>query len=239
MSRAAPLPTPGAVGDAIRPPVPFGAVLCGVGPGTPSLEAAAQAAVLASGGEVTLVAIGGGGAVGPEWAELAAAFVLAARDGELPEVLEVPADRVLPALLLLAGLYDLLAIGAHDAGSQREDITRTIVRQSPVPVLVARASSGGAQVTDRILVALVAPGDPVPPIAAAIAQRHGSTVEMVAIPAAPRDHAARVVLDAAGRFGATLVVVSSGGLTGVPALESVSAAVAAQAGCSVLVLRDP
>ena len=105
MSRAAPLPIPGAVGDAIRRPVPFGAVLCGVGPGTPSLEAAAQAAVLASGGEVTLVAIGGGGAVGPEWAELAAAFVLAARDGELPEVLEVPADRVLPALLLLAGAH--------------------------------------------------------------------------------------------------------------------------------------
>jgi nucleotide-binding universal stress UspA family protein len=45
------------------------------------------------------------------------------------------------------------------------------------------------------------------------------------------------VVAAAERVGATLVVISSRGLAGIAGLRSVSAAVAARARCSVLVLR--
>jgi len=220
---------------------PFGSVLCGIGAGLPSLEAARQAALIAAGGRLTLVAIEGANGVGPEWAELAAAFVLAARDSEPPAVLEIAGDRVLPPLMMLAGRHDLLAIGAHDAGSRREDITRAIVHQSPVPVLVTRPCGHGARVADRILIVCSDQSDAAAAVAATLAERHGSTLETVTVPAgsAPgaRDAATRSVLALAERFGATLVVISSRGLAGVAGLASVSAAVAADAHCSVLVLR--
>ena len=200
---------------------------------------------MAAGGRLTLVAIEGAKRVGPEWAELAAAFVLAARDGEPPAVLEIAADRVLPPLLQLAGRHDLLVIGAHDAGSRREDITRAIVHQSPVPVLVARVGAFGAKVTDRILAVLDDPTERAAAVATALAERDGATVETLRLSdrAARRTRglAAQTVLDAAERVAATLVVISSRGLASVAAFESVSAAVAVRASCSVLVLRptDP
>ena len=160
MTRAAPSASAAgltATGEAPAREAPvFPSVLCGVGAGMPSLDAAQQAAAAAAGGRLTLVEIGGLEGVGPEWAELAAAFVPAACDADAPEVLEIPADDALPSLLLLAGRHDLLAIGAHDAGSGREDIPPTIVHQSPLPVLVARPARGQAEVADRIL----AVGDP-------------------------------------------------------------------------------
>jgi hypothetical protein len=176
-------------------PAPFPSVICGVGPGTPSLEAARQAASLAAGARLTLVALGGPDGVGPDAAELAAAFVLAGRDGDAPDVVEVPATRVLPSLLLLAGRHDLLVVGAHDVDSDRDDITRAIVHQSPVPVLLARQPPGGRGVADRILVASSDPADPALRVAGGLAERHGARVETCAAPPrgssrAGRDHAA-------------------------------------------------
>jgi len=240
MSAAASSPS-----DAVRAtrgdPPPFASVLCGVGAGTPSLEAARQAATVGTGGKLTLVAFGGPDGVGPEWAEIAAAFVLAARDNEVPDVLEVPADRVLPSLLLVAGRHDLLVVGAHDATSGRDDITPAIVHQCPVPVLLARPVPAGTGVTDRILVATGGPGDAALRVATALGDRHGARIETLATPVGVtsrgRDRTAAAVLGAAARFEATLIVVSSRGLAGIAGLRSVSAAVAAGARCSVLVVR--
>jgi nucleotide-binding universal stress UspA family protein len=219
----------------------FGSVLCGVGPGTPSLDAARQAASFAAGGPLTLVALGGRPGVGPEWAELAAAFVLAGRDRDAPEVLEIPADHALPGLLLVAGRHDLLVVGAHDVSSARDDITRAIVHQSPVPVLVARPTPEGREVADRILVAPRDPADPALRVATDLGEQHGGRLETFEMPIVAsrdrRDHTADAVLAAAERVGATLVVISSRGLAGIAGLRSVSAAVAARARCSVLVLR--
>ncbi len=238
-------PPPSAVAAAHAVPdhhsAPFASVICGIGAGTPSLEAARQAASFAAGGRLTLVAFGGDEGIGPEWAELAAAFVLAGRDGEAPEVLEIPADRVLPSLLLLAGRHDLLVVGAHDTTSGRDDITPAIVHQSPVPVLVARPAPDERGVTDRILVVTGDPADAALRVATTLGDRHGARVETVATPigltSGGRDRAAATVLGAAARCDATLIVISSRGLAGIAGLRSVSAAVAAQARCSVLVLR--
>jgi nucleotide-binding universal stress UspA family protein len=219
----------------------FASVICGVGAGVPSLEAARQAAGLTAGARLTLVALGGPDGIGPDRAELAAAFVLAGRDGDPPDVVEIRADHVLPSLLLLAGRHDLLVVGAHDVSSGRDDITRAIVHQSPVPVLVARPAPNGWDVADRILVATRDPDDAAVRVATGLAEQHGARIRTMGAPigVSPdgRDRAAGAVLAAAERFGATLVVISSRGLVGVAGLRSVSAAVAARARCSVLVVR--
>jgi len=223
-------------------------VLCGVGPGTPSLEAVRQAALVAAAGDLTLVAIGEDGA-GAQWAE-AAAFVLARRDGTEAKVIQIPAGPVMPSLLLLAGRHDLLVVGAHDVSSDRHDVTHDIVHQSPVPVLIARPPRPAAEVADRILVV----GGESPEAAAdadlalRLGAEHGSVLagrRRITHPVRPADDWASLrqqagngeVLDAARRFGATLVVIGSRGLAGIAGLASVSAAVASDADCSVLVVR--
>jgi nucleotide-binding universal stress UspA family protein len=229
------LSRPAATGSA--PPAVFRSVLCGAGGGELALEAARQAAVLAADGTLELVAIepaGGGDAP----ADLDAALRIAARHGIEPAVRRVPGRRAMPALLLLAARHDLLVVGAHEAGAPRPDSARAAVHQSPVPVLVARRPSGGRAVTERIVVAV--DGSPeaseAMTVARALGRRHGSALSDLRLGPDEPDVPAAIVRGAV-TLDATLVVTGSRGLSGIAALGSVSERVAAEAHCSVLILR--
>jgi nucleotide-binding universal stress UspA family protein len=223
----------------IAPPAAFRSVLCGIGGGVLSLEAAAQAAELAGGGTLELVAIEAPAqAPGATRTDLDAALRIAARHGLEPAVRRVPGDRATPALLLLAARHDLLVVGAHDVAAQRPDTARAAVHQSPVPVLVARRPSDGRPVTERIVVA--ADGSPESREAMAVARalrvRHGSRLSVLRLGHDAGDVPGEIIRGAQ-KLDATLIVMGSRGLSGIAALGSVSERVAAQAHCSVLVLR--
>ena len=69
--------------------------------------------------------------------------------------------------------------------------------------------------------------------AAMLREATGAEPGLIAIPGHPTEG----IVEAAGRLGATLIVLGARGLSGVSALGSVSERVAHQAPCSVLVVR--
>ena len=141
------------------------------------------------------------------------------------------------------------------------------LHRSPVPVLVARRPPEGIDFPSRIVLASdgTPTSDAAAELTARIARRHGSHVAIVGArdgeaPFRPglAEHAAQVmaatgtepvivdapgpphraVADAARDFDASLVITGSRGLTGLPALRSVSERIAHAAPCSVLVVRS-
>jgi nucleotide-binding universal stress UspA family protein len=140
------------------------------------------------------------------------------------------------------------------------------LHRSAVPVLVARRPPEGIDFPSRIVLASdgTPASDAAAELTARIAGRHGSNVAIVGArdheaPFRPglAEHATqimaatgtepvildapghlhRAVADAARDFDAALVVTGSRGLTGLPALGSVSERIAHAAPCSVLVVR--
>lgn len=135
------------------------------------------------------------------------------------------------------------------------------------PVLVARRQAKGSELPAHILVATdgSACSDMAVGVGARIARQHGSRMTLIHVEdrggAALREelgreaatlreatgaepgliaipgHPAEGIVEAAGRLGATLIVLGARGLSGVSALGSVSERVAHQAPCSVLVVR--
>jgi nucleotide-binding universal stress UspA family protein len=225
------------------------------------LEAVRQAACLAEGGRLTLIAARPHGA--RDRAGLAAARRLAAGHGLEPDVRVVDAPPAAPTVHLLAGGHDLLVVAAPAHGL--DGVARAAVRQSPVPVLVARPRPDGARVADRLLVASDGADEAWPAVALAhdIARAHGSALAAV-VPAPLTLAPELMVLDlthggvpdgtdpavvpvscgvadalvtAAAAYDATLLVIGCRGLSGVAGLASVSARVAERAACSVLVVR--
>lgn len=146
-------------------------------------------------------------------------------------------------------------------------VATAALHRSPVPVLVARRPPAGVEFPARIVLASdgTPTSDAAAALTARIAARHGSRVAIVAVRdhAAPfvpglGEHAVQIaaatgtrpeivglqvgpphrsVTAAARDLGASLIVTGSRGLTGVPALRSVSERIAHAAGCSVLVVR--
>jgi nucleotide-binding universal stress UspA family protein len=226
-------------GEDLARPLAFRSVVCGIGGGPLALEAARQAATVAAGGALELVAVAPAGAEARADEDLAAACDIANACGVSPAVRRVRGDRATPALLLLAAHHDLLVIGAHEPDADRPDSAHAAVHQSPVPVLVARPVPGGAEVTARILVAVDGTPEAQAAMVAArsLAERHGSHLAVLNPPLGAGEEPADAIVQGARRLGATLVVVGSRGLSGVAALQSVSTRVAARAHCSVLIMR--
>ena len=234
-------------------------VACLLTSGPTHLEAVRQAAALATGGRLTLIDVHPRGA--DSRARLTGAWRIATAHGLEPEVRIVHAPPTAPTVLLLAAGHDLLVVGGPRFGL--DGPSRAAIRQAPVPVLVARPRADDAAVSDRLLVAT--DGSPeagtAVSIARAIAERHGSALVAVVpaseppsltvldlSPGAARspvgtvavgtaDGVADAIVEAGRMRDATLVVVGSRGLSGIAALESVSARVAERAACSVLVTR--
>jgi nucleotide-binding universal stress UspA family protein len=149
-----------------------------------------------------------------------------------------------------------------------QSITATALHRSRVPVLVARRLAKGSEVPAHILVATdgSACSDVAVGVGARIARQHGSRMTLIQVQDRPdaagreelgRDaaklreatgaepgliaipgHPAEGIVEAAGRLGATLIVLGARGLSGVSALGSVSERVAHHAACSVLVVRE-
>jgi nucleotide-binding universal stress UspA family protein len=147
------------------------------------------------------------------------------------------------------------------------NVATAALHRSPIPVLVARRPPAGVQFPARIVLASDGTPicDAAAATTARIAARHHSQVTIVAVRdgAAPfqpglAEHAAliaaatgtapeivdleagpphRGVTSAARDLGASLIVMGSRGLTGLPALRSVSERVAHAADSSVLVVR--
>jgi len=211
-------------------------VACVVTPGATDLEAVHQAACLAEGGRLTLIDAHAHGA--EDRARLTAAWRIAAGHGLDPGVRIIHAPPAAPTVLMLATGHDVLVVasGPHELG----DLARAAVYQAPVPVMVARPLPDDARVTDRILVAAdgSAEARAASSIGEDLARRHGSVLA-AAGPYAPRGAAgvADAIVASARDQDATLVLVGSRGLSGAAALASVSARVAEQARCSVLVVR--
>jgi hypothetical protein len=130
-----------------------GSVLCAIGSTLSSLAVARQAAELARGGRLELVAVEHGGA-GMSAAYLAAARYVAARHGTVALVGEAGAAS--GSLVHRAGRDDLLVVGAGD-GDRLSALARAAVTGAAAPVLVARPPDRGADLGDRPL--LVGPAD--------------------------------------------------------------------------------
>lgn len=231
----------------------FGRVLVGIDDSPESLEAARQAAILAT-GPVTLLAayeltqaiVGGGMAPAPV-APLDEGPACESAEGALGRARqEIGADE--PAGKIARGrswevLIDeialehitLVAVGSHGAGRARGILigsTATeLVHKAPCSVLVARKPL--KDFPDSIVVGVdgskeAAVADAV---AGALAKRFGARLERLEnLP-----HPVGGLVDAA--IEAELLVVGSRGLHGVKALGSVSERVAHEARCSVLVVR--
>jgi nucleotide-binding universal stress UspA family protein len=146
-------------------------------------------------------------------------------------------------------------------------VATAVVHRSPVPVLVARRPPDDIEFPARIVLASdgTPASDAAARLAARIAARHGSRVAIVAVrnheaPFVPgvAEHAAHIaaatgaepqivdgeagpphrgVTSAARDLRASLIVTGSRGLSGLPALRSVSERIAHAAHCSVLVVR--
>lgn len=214
-------------------------VACLVTPGA-DLEAVRQAACLAEGGRLTLIDAHPRGA--EDRPRLTAAWRIAAGYGLDPGVRIIHAPPAAPTVLMLASGHDVLVVatGPHELG----EVARAAVYQAPGPVLVARALPDDARVTDRILIATdgSAEARAAASIGEDLARRHGSALAAAEAAVGPyalqgAAEVADAIIASARDHDATLVLVGSRGLSGAAALASVSARVAAQAGCSVLVVR--
>jgi nucleotide-binding universal stress UspA family protein len=248
------------------PPPVFDSILCVTDDSGAAAEAVRQAAWLAgSGAEVELLAIAPDpkpGAPRPQAMQIQALVAGIAETSQLGVHAEVhiaasadPAQTVLDR----ASSHGLLVLPPGP-------LATAVVPRSPVPVLVARPAPTGARLGASVLIAV----DGTPHASAAaqlgarIAAREGEVPALVATPEhdATHQHTLQsdvetverlaggrpLILDeygppassiaaAAASLDATLIVL--GGRRGQP-VPSVSAAVAGQAPCSVLVLRpDP
>jgi nucleotide-binding universal stress UspA family protein len=219
-----------------------------------TIEAVRQAATLADGnGTLRLLAVTWEGST-----MLPAAHEAARRLGLEAEARQAwPRD---PAAYVLeqAPTWDLVVV-------EPGDIATTLVRHSPVPVLVVREAPPDA-LGDSVLLAVDGSGSclTAAAVAAVVAAGRGGQAAIVAAPShdgGTREVLARsaaelrtatgvdpVILDengpadrdiiaAAQSLGATLIVTGSRDLDGVAADESVSLRVAEEAACSVLVVR--
>jgi nucleotide-binding universal stress UspA family protein len=229
----------------------FGRVLVGIDDSPESLEAARQAAILAT-GPVTLLAaydvtdaVFGGGMAGPvyideepirERVELS----LERTKQELPPV--VPAVKIARGRaweVLLGEIVDenhtLVAVGSHGAGRPKGILigsTATeLVHKAPCSVLVARTPL--KQFPSSIVVGVDGSKESAVADAVArdVAERFGAQLERHEDLPKPVEGLVEAAMEA------DLVVVGSRGLHGIKALGSVSERVAHGARCSVLIVR--
>ncbi len=165
--------------------------------------------------------------------------------------------------LLVVGIHG----HSRAAGIMVGSVASAALHRSPVPVLVARRPPEGVEFPSRIVLASdgTPTSDAAAALTARLAGRHGAHMAIVGArdgeaPFRPglAEHAARImaatgakpvfidepgpphraVVAAARDFDAALVITGSRGLTGLPALRSVSERIAHAAPCSVLVVRS-
>jgi nucleotide-binding universal stress UspA family protein len=165
--------------------------------------------------------------------------------------------------LLVVGIHGHSRAGGIMVGS----VASAALHRSPVPVLVARRPPEGVEFPSRIVLASdgTPTSDAAAALTARLAGRHAAQVAIVGArdgeaPFRPglAEHASRImaatgaepvfidepgpphraVVAAARDFDAALVITGSRGLTGLPALRSVSERIAHAAPCSVLVVRS-
>jgi nucleotide-binding universal stress UspA family protein len=231
----------------------FGRVLVGIDDSPESVEAARQAATLATGSltllaayDITQTIVGAGMAPGPvvpldegPFRERAEEALERARQelGSNEPAGKIARGRAWEVLLdeIAGEEITLVAVGSHGAGRARGILigsTATeLVHKAPCSVLVARKPlkdfpSSIVVGVDGSKEAAVADA-----VAAAIAKRFGAQLERLE----NLRHPVSGLVDAA--IEAELLVVGSRGLHGVKALGSVSERVAHEARCSVLVVR--
>jgi nucleotide-binding universal stress UspA family protein len=253
-------------------PPAFGSVLCAIDGSPESEEAARQAMTVATGASLTFLAV-------PEYAGMTVevarqvlndAVELAGSKGldagsELGEV-----DGISKALQEHGARHGLLVVGSHGQ-SRREGVVwgstaSLAAHTSPVPVLIARQTSG-SEFPRRILIA--SDGSPdsarAVDIAGRLARRHRAVTLLMHVggwdDAQHRQafseqtvvlekttgsepvvvevdgDAHKRVPERAKEEGVSLVVVGSRGLTGVKSLGSVSERIAHSSKCSVLIAR--
>jgi nucleotide-binding universal stress UspA family protein len=259
----------------------FNSILCGVDGSRQSFEAARQAAVLATdGAALHLLAVAWEGGVGAgatallsrrrasEALERASA---AARDLGVHAETEVTGAADAGARLLGAARdHDLLVLGVSErsraGGILLGRAAATALHRATFPVLVARRPPADPFPRSILLATDSSDAsDAAVELAAALAQRHGARLAIVAAagpdPLRRHELARRAgdrcaelgcepvvvgslegkphkgITEAADEFGASLVVTGSHGLTGIAALHSVSERVGERAPCSVLVVR--
>jgi nucleotide-binding universal stress UspA family protein len=231
----------------------FGRVLVGIDDSPESVEAARQAATLATGSltllaayDITQTIVGAGMAPGPvvpldegPFRERAEEALERARQelGSNEPAGKIARGRAWEVLLdeIAGEEITLVAVGSHGAGRARGILigsTATeLVHKAPCSVLVARKPlkdfpSSIVVGVDGSKEAAVADA-----VAAAIAKRVGAQLERLE----NLRHPVSGLVDAA--IEGELLVVGSRGLHGVKALGSVSERVAHEARCSVLVVR--
>jgi hypothetical protein len=174
------------------------------------------------------------------------------------EYIETPHLRSNSALLDRCDGADVLVLGADDDAA-------ALIERTSLPLLLARSCASGAEVTDRILVAVDDKSEPhrAAEVAGRLASRHGGTVAVVpsleprsalerataaasrivlqTAGLAPRVYGAptpleRAVLSAVAAMDATLLVLPLGSEA---IARSNAALIARLVGCSVLVIPVP
>jgi nucleotide-binding universal stress UspA family protein len=177
------------------PPV-FASVLCGIDGSRASLEAARQAAVLARGGSLKLVAItweqGTGAtavAVLSRWRALNCldrALQEIRALGVRPDVELIDDAAATTRLLRESAQHDLLVVGIHGhsrpGGILVGSTASAALHRAPVPLLIARAArTSEAAFPERIMLALdgSAHSHAATEVALAIAARHAADVDVV------------------------------------------------------------
>jgi nucleotide-binding universal stress UspA family protein len=229
----------------------FGKVLVGIDDSPESLEAARQAAILAT-GPVTLLgaydltnAVFGGGVSGPVYIdeeplrEHVEEWVNRAKQELTPVVPVAKIGRGRPWELMLDEIADehdtLVAVGSHGAGRAKGIVigsTATeLVHKAPCSVLVARTPL--KQFPSSIVVGVDGSkeSEVADAVARDIAERFGAQLERHENLPKPVEGLVEAAMEA------DLVVVGSRGLHGIKALGSVSERVAHGARCSVLIVR--
>jgi nucleotide-binding universal stress UspA family protein len=184
-------------------------------------------------------------------------------DDQSPDVARRLMELAAGQDLLVLGIQGHSRAGGIMVGSAAS----AALHRSPVPVLVARWPPEGVEFPSRIVLASdgTPTSDAAAELTARIAGRYGSHVAIVGardheapFRAGLAEHATqimavtgtepvmldapghlhRAVADAARDFDAALVITGSRGLSGLPALRSVSERIAHAAPCSVLVVRS-
>ena len=189
-------PRAASVPDAGPSPL-FARVLCGIDGSPAAAEAARQAAVLAGGGSLELVAVTWTTGAGPTRMTalsdtrarraLEAATVLAAEQGTPVSAELVHAADEGRTIRRLAGDHDLIAVGARSGsragGIMLGSVATRMVHEADSPVLVARRPPEGSVFPEPIL--LATDGSPssarAATLTARIAERLGSTVFMLRV----------------------------------------------------------